>query len=82
MDEPRVRYATTVDGVRIALVSIGSGPGFVAVMPFPWSKLEGAWQLPEVRARFALMSAPTTGPVAISYAARRPHRVSHLILGG
>jgi class 3 adenylate cyclase len=129
MDEPRVRYATTSDGVRIAYASIGSGPAFVGMMPFPFTNLEAAWQLPEIRAwhvrlgrgrqlvvydgrgtglsdrdyrtltldtvvddlsavvdqvglaRFALMSSPTAGPIAIAYAARRPERVSHLILG-
>ena len=30
--------------------------------------------------RFALTSSPTTGPIAIAYAARHPERVSHLVL--
>jgi class 3 adenylate cyclase/pimeloyl-ACP methyl ester carboxylesterase len=97
-------------------------------MPFPWTQIEAAWQLPEVRAwhrrlgegrtllvydsrgmglsdgprgdfsldalvsdlegvadavglgPFPLMSAPTSGPVAIAYAARHPERVTHLVL--
>ncbi len=130
MDEPPVRYATTSDGVSIAYTSIGTGPAVVAIMPFPWTHLEAAWRLPEIRrwhqrlARrrrlivydsrgmglsdrrsgpsslddllrdleavvdeaaldpFALLSAPTTGPVAVAYAARAPDRLSHLIVLG
>jgi class 3 adenylate cyclase len=128
VDEPRVRYATTTDGVSIAYTTLGDGPPIVAIMPFPWTNLEAAWQLPEIRdwqrrlgrgrrlvaydsrglglseracgalsldalvrdleavvdhaqlARFALMTAPTTGPIAITYAARHAERVSHLLL--
>ena len=128
MDEPQVRYATAADGVRIAYATLGEGPPMVAVMPFPWTQIEAAWQLPEIRAwllrlgegrtlvvydsrgmglsegphgdfsldavvsdlegvadevgpgPFPLMSAPTSGPVAIAYAARHPERVTHLVL--
>ena len=128
MNEPRVRYATTTDGASIAYMTLGEGPSIVAIMPFPWTHLEAAWQLPEIRAwhqrlargrqlvvydsrgmglsdracaelsfdalvrdleavvdhanlpRFALLAAPTTGPIAIAYATRHPERVAHLVL--
>ena len=128
MNLPRVRYATTSDGVSIAYATVGEGPPVVMLMPFPWTHLEGAWRLPEIRRwhehfaehahlvlydsrgtglsdrvegelsldmllldldavvghlgleRFALMTAPTSGPIAIAYAARHPERVTRLVL--
>ena len=49
MDEPHVRYATAPDGARIAYTTLGEGPPMVTVMPFPWTQIEAAWQLPEIR---------------------------------
>lgn len=49
VDQPRVRYATTADGVSIAWMSLGAGPTMVAILPFPWTNLEASWQLPEIR---------------------------------
>ncbi len=128
MEEPHVRYATAADGVRIAYATLGEGPPMVAIMPFPWTQIEAACQLPEIRAwhrrlgegrtlvvydsrgmglserprgdlslealvsdlegvadevglgPFPLMSAPTSGPVAITYAVRHPERLTHLVL--
>lgn len=48
--EPRIQYATTVDGVSIALSTIGEGLAFVMPPPaLPWSHIELEWQIPEWR---------------------------------
>lgn len=48
--EPRIQYATTSDGVSIALWSIGEGLPIVNPPPaLPWSHIELEWQIPEWR---------------------------------
>jgi class 3 adenylate cyclase/pimeloyl-ACP methyl ester carboxylesterase len=48
--EPRIQYATTSDGVSIALWSIGEGFPIVNPPPaLPWSHIELEWQIPEWR---------------------------------
>ncbi|MBI2723505.1 MAG: adenylate/guanylate cyclase domain-containing protein [Chloroflexi bacterium] len=48
--EPRIQYATTSDGVSIALWSLGSGLPLVVPPPaMPWSHIEQEWQIPEWR---------------------------------
>ncbi|MEE8386030.1 MAG: alpha/beta fold hydrolase, partial [Dehalococcoidia bacterium] len=45
--EPRVQYATTQDGISIALWSLGEGMPLVQMPDGPFSHLELEWQLPE-----------------------------------
>ncbi len=46
--EPRIEYATTVDGVSIAHTSIGDGIPLVNPPPaLPWSDIQAEWQIPE-----------------------------------
>jgi len=47
--EPRVQYATTADGVRIAFSTWGEGRAFVNMLPIPFRHLQAEWQLPEER---------------------------------
>ena len=48
--EPRIQYATTSDGISIALWSIGEGLAIVNPPPaLPWSHIELEWQIPEWR---------------------------------
>jgi pimeloyl-ACP methyl ester carboxylesterase len=46
--EPRIRYATTADGVRIAFWTLGDGAPLVYLAGGPWSHIE-LWQVPECR---------------------------------
>jgi len=48
--EPRIQYATTSDGVSIALSTLGEGMPLVIPPPAtPWSHIELEWQTPEWR---------------------------------
>ena len=48
--DPRIQYATTSDGISIALWSIGEGVAIVNPPPaLPWSHIELEWQIPEWR---------------------------------
>ena len=48
--DPRIQYATTSDGISIALWSIGEGLAIVNPPPaLPWSHIELEWQIPEWR---------------------------------
>jgi len=127
--EPRIRYATTADGLSIAYWSMGDGPTLVNPPPAsPWSHIQLEWEIPEWRhwyehlvrhlrvvrydgrggglsdrdvttcstetniqdleavvdelelERFALFGIYYSAATAITYAARHPERVSHLIL--
>lgn len=53
---PRIRYATTRDGVRIAYWTIGSGPPLVCVAGGLTSHLEIEWTVPARRAMFDELS--------------------------
>ncbi len=55
--EPRIEYATTVDGVSIAYTSIGDGIPLVNPPPaLPWSNVQEEWQIPEWRHYYEHMS--------------------------
>lgn len=46
--EPRIEYATTSDGVRIACFAMGEGkPLLISATP-PWSHVQQEWQIPAV----------------------------------
>src|SRR6185369_12629598 len=130
---PRIQYATTTDGVRIAYSTFGEGDGvpLVVLRPELVSHVEAEWRLPsnlfdraeleqfarnrrvvridlrrsglsdrdvadcsldacilDVAAvadrvgfeRFAIEASSSAGLVAITFAARNPQRVSHLVL--
>ncbi len=126
--EPRIQYAKTANGVRIAFWTLGEGTPFVQMPGIPWSHIQLEWQDPGRRRfyerlaekrklvrydgrgtglsernvadysldahmldlqavveslgirRFALAAVFATWPVAVTYAARHPEAVSHLIL--
>jgi pimeloyl-ACP methyl ester carboxylesterase/DNA-binding CsgD family transcriptional regulator len=126
--ELSIRYARSVDGVRIAYAVHGDGPALVQTPSFPVSHLEIEWRGRSYRTyweklafdrklvrydcrgaglsdrdawdfslektvadleavvdkagleRFALFGFGHSGPTAISYAAKHPERVSHLLL--
>jgi pimeloyl-ACP methyl ester carboxylesterase/DNA-binding CsgD family transcriptional regulator len=46
--EPRIRYATTADGVSIAFWTLGEGPPLVYMAGGPWGHVE-LWDIPECR---------------------------------
>ena len=46
--EPRIRYATTADGVSIAFWTLGEGPPLVYMAGGPWSHIESLY-IPECR---------------------------------
>lgn len=46
--EPRIRYATSPDGVSIAYWTLGEGKPFVCLAGGPWCHVE-SWYLPECR---------------------------------
>jgi len=47
--EPRIQYAKTEDGVSIACTTIGEGMPLVYMPNHPWSNIQVAWQVPELR---------------------------------
>ena len=47
--DPSVAYARTSDGVNIAYLSQGSGPGFVLMPGVPFSNVVAEWQIPVLR---------------------------------
>lgn len=42
---PSIRYATTQDGVSIALAALGEGVPLLCLPPLPFSHIEAGWQL-------------------------------------
>jgi class 3 adenylate cyclase/pimeloyl-ACP methyl ester carboxylesterase len=47
--EPRIQYATTADGVRIAFWALGEGMPFVEMPTIPVSHIQMEWQFPQWR---------------------------------
>ncbi|HEV8401838.1 MAG TPA: alpha/beta fold hydrolase [Candidatus Limnocylindrales bacterium] len=47
--DPSVAYARTADGVSIAYLAQGSGPGFVLMPGVPFSNVVAEWQIPVLR---------------------------------
>jgi class 3 adenylate cyclase len=47
--EPRIQYATTSDGVRIAFWALGEGRPFVEMPTIPVSHIQMEWQFPQWR---------------------------------
>ena len=47
--DPIVAYARTADGVNIAYLAQGSGPGFVLMPGVPFSNVVAEWQIPVLR---------------------------------
>ena len=54
--EPRIQYAKTEDGARIAFATLGSGPPLVCLPPWPID-LELTWDYPEAREPFLSLAA-------------------------
>ncbi len=46
--KPRIQYARSADGARIAYWALGSGPAFVHLTPGT-TDIEGEWEIPECR---------------------------------
>jgi class 3 adenylate cyclase/alpha-beta hydrolase superfamily lysophospholipase len=59
MQQPRVQFCTTSDGVKIAYTVVGSGPPLVLV-PGWVSHLELNWENPEIRARSEVLAQDFT----------------------
>lgn len=49
---PDVAFATSVDRVRIAWTSVGSGPALIHLPGVPFSNVEGEWRIPVLRGAF------------------------------
>ncbi|MGZ8757725.1 alpha/beta fold hydrolase [Aeromicrobium sp.] len=64
----RVRFCNTSDGARLAYATSGKGPPLETVVDT--LGLE----------RFPLLGMSQGGPIALTYAARHPERVSHLVV--
>ncbi len=60
MAEPRIKYATTQDGVRIAYWTMGSGPRLLVTPPLLFSHLAREWQFPAVSAWYERMARSRT----------------------
>lgn len=54
--EPRIRYATTSDGVHIAYWTIGEGPALVYMPTIPYCHVQLEWQMPEIRAWYEALA--------------------------
>jgi pimeloyl-ACP methyl ester carboxylesterase len=50
--DPRIRYAKSADGTRIAFWEIGEGRPLLYLPIMPWSHIEREWAIPEFRRRF------------------------------
>ena len=48
--EPRIEYASTVDGARIASFAVGTGKPLLFGATPPWSHVQQEWQIPTVGA--------------------------------
>lgn len=64
MNQPRIQYTRTTDGVSIAFFSMGEGLPLIYVPPIPWSHLQLEWEHPGWRAWF---EANTQGRRGIWY---------------
>jgi pimeloyl-ACP methyl ester carboxylesterase/DNA-binding CsgD family transcriptional regulator len=53
--EPRIRYATTADGVSIAFWTLGEGVPLVYMAGGPWGHVE-LWDIPECRRWYELLA--------------------------
>jgi class 3 adenylate cyclase len=91
--EPQIQYAKTEDGVSIAFWTLGEGMPIVYMPPLTLSHVQAEWQWPVFRQWCERLAQErrvirydgrgcglTDRQVAIAYAARRPERVSHLVL--
>jgi pimeloyl-ACP methyl ester carboxylesterase len=54
--EPRIRFTTSADGVRIAWTAVGDGPTLVSLPGVPLSNLEAEWRIPVLRGAFQRMA--------------------------
>jgi class 3 adenylate cyclase len=52
MDQPRIQYTRTRDGVNIAFFSLGEGLPVIYIPPIPWSHLQLEWEHPGYRRWF------------------------------
>ena len=55
--EPRIQYAQTIDGIRIAFCVFGSGPPLVALPPLPFSHVQAEWRSPPQRRWYEALSS-------------------------
>ncbi len=60
MEAPPIRYAKTVDGVRIAYWVIRDGPTAIVQLPYPWAHLRNEWGVPEIASWHERLSAGRT----------------------
>lgn len=49
VEQPRIQYARTKDGVNIAFFSLGEGLPVIFAPPIPWSHLQLEWEYPGYR---------------------------------
>jgi len=54
--QPRIRYTTTADGVKIAYWTLGQGPPLVMMSLGPHSHVQIEWQMPAWRAFYEVMA--------------------------
>jgi class 3 adenylate cyclase len=57
---PRIQYATTVDGVRIAYWAVGSGPPLVYMGGWPFEHVSLEWHQPDYRLLYDHLSEQRT----------------------
>jgi pimeloyl-ACP methyl ester carboxylesterase/DNA-binding CsgD family transcriptional regulator len=65
--EPRIQYATAVDGVNIACWSVGSGPALVLTPLTPLGHIQLEWQVPGFRRWYERLAQDR---MVVSYNAR------------
>jgi DNA-binding CsgD family transcriptional regulator/pimeloyl-ACP methyl ester carboxylesterase len=60
MDDPLIRYVTTVDGIKIAYWAVGSGPCIVQLPGLPHSHIRIEWETAEWRRGYELAATART----------------------
>ena len=72
--EPRVQYAITADGIRVAYWQMGEGRTLVEMPPIPYSHIELEWRIPEIRAWYERVGC---GRNLVRYDSRRTGLSDH-----
>jgi pimeloyl-ACP methyl ester carboxylesterase len=60
LPEPKIRYASTSDGVSIAFWTLGEGPSLLFTPPYPLGNIRFEWQIPGVRRFYQRLAANHT----------------------
>lgn len=56
VSHPNVQFATSADGVRLALISVGTGPTLVHLPGLPFSNFEAEWRIPVLQRAYGRLT--------------------------